>query len=258
VTIDYDHRGPWHTLQGPRAVLPRLFPERPPQSLLDVGCGLGTWLRAASEAGVPHVYGIDGIDIPADQLLVPRESFRVVDLSRRWTLGRTFDVALCLEVAEHLDPPVAPLLVETLTRHADLIVFSAACPGQPGRHHVNCQWPVFWQELFNARGYVCCDDIRWGIWNDRDVEVWYRQNMFVATRHPAAAGTEARLTSVIHPDFVEDFITAGVARADASSLDEVRNGTMPLSWYGTAVWNALASKVRRRWQRSSRATESVA
>jgi SAM-dependent methyltransferase len=255
VSIDYDHRGPWHTLAAPRAVLPRLFRDGTPHSLLDVGCGIGTWLRAASEAGVGHVYGIDGIEIPAATLLVPQRAFRVVDLSRPWALDRKFDVALCLEVAEHLPASVAGLLVETLTRHADRVVFSAACPGQPGQHHVNCQWPAFWQGLFNAHGYVCSDDIRWSIWNDPDVEVWYRQNMFVATRHPSAAGTEERLLGVIHPDFLKDFVATGAVNAVAANLASVRNGTMPLSWYGAAALSALASKLRRRCVRAIHAAE---
>lgn len=260
MSIDYDHRGPWHTLTGPRAVLPRLFGDRTPRTLLDVGCGIGTWLRAAAEAGVEEVCGIDGIDIPVETLLVPRTRFRVVDLSKPWDLGRRFDVALCLEVAEHLDESVAPLLIESLARHADQVVFSAACPGQSGQHHVNCQWPEFWQRLFNLNGFACSDAIRWAIWNNQDIEVWYRQNMFVATRNPSAAGTEERLRPVIHPEFLADFVRDGADeaiaavrnRAAAMTLDEVENGKMPLGWYAAGTWKALTAKIRRRLAASAR------
>ncbi len=245
VSIDYDHRGPWHTLGGPRAVLPRLFRESTPRTLLDVGCGIGTWLRAAADVGVQEICGIDGIDIPPETLLVPRTRFRVVDLSEPWDLGRRFDVALCLEVAEHLDAAVAPLLVEALTRHADRVVFSAACPGQPGQHHVNCQWPAFWQRLFNANGFVCDDDVRWEIWDDPHVEVWYRQNMFVAMRDPSVAGREPRLKAVLHPEFLPDFVAAGAHLAATANLEQVRRGMMPLRWYGAATATAVAARVKR-------------
>jgi len=80
-------------------------------------------------------------------------------LTRSWDLKRKFDAVLCLEVAEHLDSAFAPTLIDALIKHGNLIYFSAACPGQTGQHHVNCQWPVYWQQLFNERGFACEDDL---------------------------------------------------------------------------------------------------
>ena len=94
--------------------------------------------------------------IPADRLSRrrPRD---------RWNLEPKFDLALCLEVGEHLESRAAKVLVEALAAHADEIVFSAACPGQPGRHRVNCQWPGYWQGMFDESGFSCSDAIRWRI-----------------------------------------------------------------------------------------------
>ena len=196
--------------------------------------------------GVEDILGVDGVEIAAGRLQIPAEAFRVVDLRTRWNLKRTFDVALCLEVAEHLDWRAAPLLVETLANHADEIVFSAACPGQPGQHHVNCQWPVYWQEMFNDAGFTCSDAIRWKIWDDPDIDVWYRQNIFVATRD-AAAGTEERLKAVVHPDFLEHLVFAGATTAATQRVKSVEDGAMPVTWYVTSAVRALVAKVKRRF-----------
>src|SRR5947209_4880766 len=96
VMIDYDHSKNIHNLDGPRAALPVLLAEAKPRSLLDIGCGTGTWLRAAVEFGVPEIFGVDGVEIPKERLLVPPDCFRKQDLTRLWKLERRFDVVLCL------------------------------------------------------------------------------------------------------------------------------------------------------------------
>ena len=104
------------------------------------------------DLGITDVTGVDGVEVPADKLEIPASHRRTQDLTRSWNLGRRFDMALCLEVGEHLDELHSGTLVDALVRHSDLIVFSAACPGQSGQHHVNCQWPEYWQAKFNDAG----------------------------------------------------------------------------------------------------------
>ena len=150
-------------------------------------------------------------------------------------------------MAEHLDERNSRLLIETLTSHSDEIVFSAACPRQRGQHHVNCQWPAYWQELFNACGFSCSDAIRWRIWNETGVDVWYRQNMFVASRDGPGAGKEERLRAVVHPEFLEHLVFAGAATAAMEKVKSLEDGAMPVGWYAVSALRALAAKVRRRF-----------
>jgi 2-polyprenyl-3-methyl-5-hydroxy-6-metoxy-1,4-benzoquinol methylase len=117
MAIDYDHALNTHSLDGPQHVFANLFPGALPSSVLDVGCGIGTWLRAALDAGVPDVLGIDGINIPSDKLLIPAASFTVRDLTKPIDLGRRFDLVICLEVAEHLEFEQAEVLIRTLNLH---------------------------------------------------------------------------------------------------------------------------------------------
>lgn len=238
MTIDYNHSHNLHSLSGPRAAFPAIFAGTSPKSLLDVGCGLGTWLKAAQEAGVADVFGIDGIAVAPEKFLVSKTLFRQQDLNQSWDVGRRFDAALCLEVAEHLDEKFAVNLIEALTRHADTVVFGAACPGQTGQHHVNCQWPAYWQKLFNDLGYVCTDEVRWRIWQDERIEPWYRQNLFVARRDPARAGNEARILPVMHPDILPLILQEELSQ----SIDRIAGGALPAKWYANSFPKMLFSK----------------
>jgi len=242
--IDDNHAFSFHMQDGPRAVMPRIMSEVHPRSLLDVGCGIGTWLRAATELGIADFFGVETFDIPEGRLLVPPALFLQLDLTQPWDLGRRFDLALCLEVAEHLDQAYAGILIDALVQHADSIFFSAACPGQEGEHHVNCQWPAFWQQLFNARGYVCRDDLRWQIWDDPNVEPWYKQNMFMARLDPAKAGQEPRIKAIVHSE-----MWSGVTPTPKEYLRQIEQGSMPPLWYTTVVPLAYLAKLKRRLKR---------
>ena len=254
--IDYNQSRNRHTLEGPRAALPEVFRGQMPRSLLDVGCGTGTWLKAALELGVSEVVGVDGMRMRPEQLLVPWETVRRGDLRLPCDLGRRFDAVLCLEVAEHLAEAHAETLLDTLVRHSDTVVFSAACPGQPGQHHVNLQWPEYWQALFNERGYACSDEVRWRIWGLRAIEPWYRQNLLVARRDPAHAGKEPRIACVIHPEMMEDFKSFVVDNTFASHAREIAHGRQPANWYLTVPFRGLWAKVVRRLRYAGAAWDS--
>jgi len=246
MSVDYNHAKNLHSLGGPQAALPVLFANSRPASLLDVGCGTGTWLRAALDFGIADVFGVDGVEIPRDKLQVSTEKVRHQDLAEPWNLGKQFDIVICFEVAEHLDKAFAPILVDALVRHGDVIYFSAACPGQGGQHHVNCQWPTYWQKLFNDRGYACCDALRWQLWELEAVEPWYRQNLFAARHAPQEAGKEPRIPSVIHPEMMPWFESGMAAEAFSAHVNQIQKGRMTLGWYLSIPFRALSTKLKRR------------
>lgn len=237
--IDYTHTRHRHTLDGPRLALPVMLEMTRAKSVLDVGCGTGTWLKAAQESGIADVFGVDGIAIAPEKFLVAKTLFRQQDLTQAWNLDRRFEVVLCLEVAEHLDAQFAGNLIEALTRHGDTVIFGAACPGQSGQHHVNCQWPGYWQKLFNERGYACADEVRWRIWQDERIEAWYRQNMFIARRDPVGAGHEPRIPPVVHPGILEPMLQDECSK----NAGKIAGGELPFAWYLSSFPKALLKKV---------------
>jgi hypothetical protein len=193
------------TAHAARTILGLTLELLPPvHSAVDVGCGVGTWLSVLRERGVDTVRGFDGAWVRADLLTIPRESFIAVDLTERIPKSDRFDLAISVEVAEHLPPASAETFVDSLVDLSDFVLFSAAIPHQGGKHHLNERWQDYWAGLFWARGYAVLDPIRPKIWEDDRISFWYRQNVLLYVkkerlgelRAPIGAGFPLRM---VHP-----------------------------------------------------------
>src|SRR6266436_1579865 len=128
-------------LRSARVVVPLVIELVRPTSVIDIGCGRGAWLKAFAENGVEDLKGIDGDYVDCDKLMVPQRCFSKADLNKGLSIDRRYDLAVCLEVLEHIPDKHSSALIEALTRAAPVVVFSAAIPGQVGTDHVNAQWP---------------------------------------------------------------------------------------------------------------------
>ena len=154
----------------------------PFKSVVDIGCGTGTWLAVSKTLGATRVLGVDGPHVPIDTLELQPEEFRARELNTFAEDIGAFDLALSLEVAEHLLPSRAESLVSLLCRSSDSVLFSAAVPGQGGSGHINERPQSYWAELFAINGFYAYDFIRPLIWCDDDVMRWYRQNVILYSR----------------------------------------------------------------------------
>jgi SAM-dependent methyltransferase len=162
--------------------------KRPVGSVVDVGCGAGAWLASCIAHGIEDVRGLDGEYVEAAQLVIPQDKFVSCNLERQRAdelLRRRFDLAISLEVAEHLTEPRSHELVDSLARLAPVVLFSAALPHQEGTHHINCQWQSYWAERFMDRGFVPFDVVRPKVWDDRAVEWWFAQNTILYVERTA-------------------------------------------------------------------------
>ena len=196
------------SLSSARAVLGELFAAMGgvPSQVLDVGCGVGTWLRAAQELGAKTVRGLDGEWVPRNELEISPEAFTSCDLVQSAKLRaleglgtKRFDLALSVEVAEHLPGDCAADLVSLLCQYSDLVLFSAAVPYQGGVNHVNEQWPSYWSSLFSKCGYVCFDFLRPRVWSRPDVDWWYGQNILVFATARAREQLQGQFVPVSSP-----------------------------------------------------------
>lgn len=180
----YDQAFYQHQADGSRRsaeiVLPIVFDwVGHPNSVVDVGCGLGTWLAVCLDRGVDEILGIDGDYVEVAQLHIPKKDFLARDLLSPHPVEQKYDLAMSLEVGEHLPEKSAQILVGYLTSLSDKVLFSAAIPGQGGVHHVNEQWPSYWANIFSSWGYVALDPIRPAVWQNPLVERFYSQNTFL-------------------------------------------------------------------------------
>jgi SAM-dependent methyltransferase len=180
-------------------IMPLVLHETGARSVVDIGCGVGTWLAACAELGVTDYFGVDGHHA-AELLQIPHEQFRAGDLREPLTFDRSYDLAICLEVAEHLPKHVAAPFVQQLTTAAPCVLFSAAIPGQGGTGHINEQWMSYWAALFAQQEYFPVDAIRPRIWDREDVEWWYRQNVLLYVRRDRLPATYTPpALDMVHP-----------------------------------------------------------
>ncbi len=196
----YVSEGPAGSLQSARIVVPIVISLVQPRSVVDVGCGLGAWLSVFRENGVERILGLDGGHIDPSWLVIPKDCYRAVDLSKPFDVSGNFDLAVCLEVAEHLPKKSGQDFVRRLVNLAPVILFSAAVPFQGGTHHVNQQWPEFWQDLFGQNRYRALDLIRKQTWKNPEVKYWYRQNMFLFVREDLIPTNPIFLEATRHAD----------------------------------------------------------
>ena len=159
------------------------------ESACDIGCGVGTWLSVASGLGAQRIAGFDGPWVQPDALVIDRAQFTQCDLNAPIPSGDRFDLAMSLEVAEHLKPERAGSLVADICGLSDLVLFSAAIPHQGGTGHINEQWPSYWAAHFADQGYAPFDVIRPLIWADDGIAWWYRQNMLLFAKEGSAPAT---------------------------------------------------------------------
>ena len=123
------------------------------RSAVDFGCGTGVYVHELRGRGVDAVgfeYGARARRIARERLGVEIQPF---DLREFAGTDRGFDLALSLEVAEHLPPELGERLVDTVCAAGPLVVFSAAHPGQSGQGHIHVQPKSYWIERFAERGF---------------------------------------------------------------------------------------------------------
>lgn len=209
--VKYIHETDVHNLIAPRQVVPLMMEMFHPLTVLDVGCGIGTWLSVLKQNGVKDVYGIDGDFVNKKLLLehIDENEFSAHDLSKNFDLRKKFDLVICLEVAEHLEKKEAQGFIESICKHADVIIFSAAVPGQGGQNHFNEQWPAYWINIFKTQGFNCYDILRPLIWEMPEIDWWYKQNMLVFSNKPLPGYRASQIVlPMVHPQHLQQKVNA--------------------------------------------------
>ena len=198
------------SVSSAKALVPLINELVHPKSIVDVGCGTGIWLREWDKQGISDYLGIDGDYIREEQLVIAKEKFLHANLDKGFRLPLKYELVVCLEVAEHIQPPAAKEFIASLCASGDVILFSAAIPGQGGLNHINEQYPHYWATLFKQHGFSPYDCIRERIWLNEKIDTCYRQNILfyvrdeVKQQYLSITNHGKILLPVIHPYYYED------------------------------------------------------
>lgn len=164
-----------------KEIVPLLVKAIRPFSVVDVGCGMGQWLDTFEKnGGVEKIKGIDGSWLRDMRPIINEKDIIYHNLENTQGLKmEKYDLAVSLEVAEHISLQHADGFVDFLTSISDIIYFSAATPNSGGQHHVNEKWQTYWIRKFAKRGYKVIDYIRPQIWNNKRVCYFYKEESFL-------------------------------------------------------------------------------
>lgn len=125
------------------------------KSVVDFGCGAGWFLYYFKQRGITNLVGIEPnlstIFEVADPLIL--DHLVKGSLTRKIHLETKFDVAFCIEVVEHINKRWSNIICENITMYSDLLIFSAAHPGQGGYGHINEQPFEYWEEKLNKKNF---------------------------------------------------------------------------------------------------------
>jgi hypothetical protein len=198
-----------NTLPAAQKILSLVQQVIPISSIADIGCGTGTWLSVALNAGATKAYGFEGEWLRKDMLDDDKISLTNLDLEKPLTLPEPVSLAMSLEVAEHLSERRAESFVHDICSASNAVLFGAAIPLQGGRGHINEQWQSYWATKFEAQGYAAYDVIRPHVWGQTDIPYWYQQNtiLYIRTDVEIADIRHARRSphqlDIVHPHLFE-------------------------------------------------------
>jgi 2-polyprenyl-3-methyl-5-hydroxy-6-metoxy-1,4-benzoquinol methylase len=166
------------SLRSAKIIVPLIHEIIKPTTVIDIGCGVGTWLSVFKELGC-KVHGIDGDYVKSEMLKIDHNEFTSGNLAKEIPIKNKFDLAISLEVAEHLPEERAESFIDELCSLAPVIVFSAALPFQGGVNHINEQWQDYWVDLFLKNNFYAFDVIRSQVNNNNKVSMHYRTNPII-------------------------------------------------------------------------------
>jgi cyclopropane fatty-acyl-phospholipid synthase-like methyltransferase len=124
-----------------------------PKNVIDVGCAIGDFVKWFENHQVESV-GIEGSHGARKYAMTDKILYfdiRIPLINEEFRFN--FDLAMSIEVAEHIEPQYADVYVKNLTMMSENLLLTIAGPGQKGHSHVNLQPMTYWDGLFAKFNY---------------------------------------------------------------------------------------------------------
>jgi SAM-dependent methyltransferase len=154
------------------------------ESVKDIGCGSGIWIKKFHEAKkLKRAIGFDLAEalIPNKKVLRSEIEFFPVDFENvEENIFPKTDLSIFLEVAEHLSEGTAKKIIKFICKTSDLVIFSAAIPGQGGYNHMNEHSMQYWVQLLEANKFIVFDLFRSELNKFKRLPFYYRNNIILA------------------------------------------------------------------------------
>lgn len=143
--------------------------------VIDIGCGPGIYTKAILDENI-EAKGYD-IDSRNDKSYIIKHN--IVEQS----INDNASCVLCIEVAEHIDEKYADIVVDRIVESSNnMIIFSAAIPGQGGDGHINCQPKEYWLEKFINKNVVRNFELESELINNVKTDIhmgWFVNNVMI-------------------------------------------------------------------------------
>lgn len=202
----YVHDKSVHNLKDPKIIVEEILKHFSPKSVIDLWCGLGTFVKVFQDYWI-DAYWVNWEWVEKDKLFIDEKSLIIKNLEEFYDFWKKYDLAISLEVAEHIDEKYSDNFVKTLISCSDYIVFSAATSCQWWQNHVNEQRPEYREKKFNKYWYKFYDVFRHVFWDNKNIFWRYKQNMFLIVKEWKEIPNtlvEKWPKYVIHPELFEE------------------------------------------------------
>ena len=154
-----------------------------PNSIIDIGAGDGSWI--VTLASKSEAKRLIAVDLPGSNFESIKNSNKTIEVQtidfeqEMIQNGEPYDLAICVEVIEHISSDRALRLLDWMSENCRAIIFSGATPGQGGTHHINEQSQSYWIGSMSKRGFIPIDNMRPQLINNKKVASYYRNNIFL-------------------------------------------------------------------------------
>lgn len=177
----YIHETTVHELKNPSIIVGEILKHFSPKTVIDLWCWLWSFVKVFQDYWI-DAYWVNGERTERDKLFIDDKSLLIYNLEQYHDFWKQYDMALSLEVAEHIDEKYSDNFVKTITSCSDIIIFSAAIPWQTWQNHINLQSPEYRERKFNTYWYNFYDVFRHIFWNNEEIFWWYKQNIFLVAK----------------------------------------------------------------------------
>lgn len=139
-----------------QSIFKQLF-NAPFKSVLELGCGGGEITKIFEKEGLKYL-AVEGSSSGIIHLLkekIPAKNVVKGDIRFSNEYYGHYDICMCTEIAEHIEPWFASKIPEVCSRHSDVVWFSAAKGNAPPHYNHPNEAPIrAWDNIFFLYGFT--------------------------------------------------------------------------------------------------------